>query len=136
MKKFTKARVEKLAKALGSLHEVLAEVSPSDVEKALSTDIAEEAAAAPDPPPAADPTAEEVAKNNAASVDALRVQLAKAQEAVTAANEAAAAAATTAAEVQKRVEALEAVGVGKGLATDPPPADQVPVKKSKWTGVV
>lgn len=135
MKKFTKARVAKLADGLAAIHEVLSEVAPADVAKALSTDVAEAAAAADAAPvekrdpPAADPAA-----------DQLRVDLQKANDAAAAANAAAAAAKADAdaakaevAEVTKRIEALERTGVSKSAGGDAQPD---PVKKNIWAGTI
>lgn len=135
MKKFTKARVEKLSGALQNLHEVLSEIAPNDVAKALSTDVAEDAANAADPPPAAEPTATTkvddpppaaVEKNDTAGVDQIRTDLKKAQDD-------AAAAAAAAVELQKRLDKLEAVGIGKALTSDTA-TDPEPVKKGMWSG--
>jgi hypothetical protein len=133
MKKFTKARVQKLADGLAAIHEVLSEVAPADVAKALSTDEAEAAAAETAPVEKRDPPADPAA-------DQLRVDLQKAIDATTAANAAAAAAKADAdaakaevAEVTKRIEALERTGVSKSAGGDAQPD---PVKKNIWAGTI
>lgn len=130
-KKFTKARVTKLVGALASLQEVLQEVAPGDVEKALSAVVepgGDDATAggSTNSVPSAGSAAQDLTKRND-EVEVLKAEVAEGKAAV-------ASAQATATELEKRLAKLEAVGVSKSLPTDAGADTSTAAAKSTWAG--
>lgn len=130
MKKFTKSRVEKLANGLAAIHEVLQEVAPGDVQKALSAlaDGNEEPGNGDTNSVPTPPTAAPVAKSTEPSpeVAELRTELQKARDET-------ATATAAASDLSKRLDALEKMGISKAAGGDAVATEQ---KKSTWAGLV
>lgn len=128
MKKFTKARVAKLTEGLAAIHEVLSEVAPEDLAKSFSALVGGDDDMSPTSTNSvpAEPSATGLSKRVDDDLTKMREQVSKAEQAT-------AASAAVAADLQKRLAAIEAVGIGKSLGTDAQPVD---VKKNVWGDVI